>query len=286
MSIDIELLKTFIEVNRTRHFGKASENLFVTQSTVSARIKLLEDAVGTPLFTRSRNNIQLTSSGERLLHYAESIITIWNQARQHIAIDDENTLLFNVAGMPSLWDITLQDWLLDVCREHPELVMNTDVTTFETISRRLLDGTLDLGFTFEPVTSDGIECMEIMRIPLILVSTRKGLDVETATSEEYLLVDWGRGFANTHARLHGDIPTPVLRTNLGRVALSYMLANGGTAYLAEPMVSEHLKKKKLFRVEGSTSIDRAAYACYPNGMEKMDLAMRLLAGFNIQAKSA
>jgi len=37
--VDIELLKTFLEVNRTRHFGKAAEHLFLTQSAVSARIR-------------------------------------------------------------------------------------------------------------------------------------------------------------------------------------------------------------------------------------------------------
>ena len=58
--MDTELLKTFLEVNRTRHFGKAAENLYLTQSAVSARIKLLEDLLGTPLFSRARNNVQLT----------------------------------------------------------------------------------------------------------------------------------------------------------------------------------------------------------------------------------
>ena len=67
--MDIDALKTFIEVNRTRHFGQAARNLYVSQSTVSARIKLLEEQVGLPLFVRQRNNIQLTAAGEKLLHY-------------------------------------------------------------------------------------------------------------------------------------------------------------------------------------------------------------------------
>ena len=41
--MDIEILKTFLEVARVRHFGKASESLFITQSAVSARIRLLEE---------------------------------------------------------------------------------------------------------------------------------------------------------------------------------------------------------------------------------------------------
>jgi len=41
--MDINILKTFLEVHRTCHFGNAAENLFVTQATVSVRIRQLED---------------------------------------------------------------------------------------------------------------------------------------------------------------------------------------------------------------------------------------------------
>ncbi len=40
--MDTELLKTFLEVSRTRHFGRAAESLYLTQSAVSFRIRQLE----------------------------------------------------------------------------------------------------------------------------------------------------------------------------------------------------------------------------------------------------
>jgi hypothetical protein len=68
------LLVTFLELARTRHFGKAAEHLFVTQSAVSARIRLLEATLGVALFTRKRNDIRLTRAGERLQRHAETIV--------------------------------------------------------------------------------------------------------------------------------------------------------------------------------------------------------------------
>ncbi|WP_351060278.1 LysR family transcriptional regulator, partial [Psychrobacter sp. TB20-MNA-CIBAN-0197] len=53
--MDIDLLKTFVEVVRTRHFGKAAENLYITQSAVSFRIRQLEQGLGVNLFIRQRN---------------------------------------------------------------------------------------------------------------------------------------------------------------------------------------------------------------------------------------
>lgn len=44
--MDTELLKTFLEVSRTRHFGRAAESLYLTQSAVSFRIRQLENQLG------------------------------------------------------------------------------------------------------------------------------------------------------------------------------------------------------------------------------------------------
>ncbi|MFT6737918.1 MAG: DNA-binding transcriptional LysR family regulator, partial [Kangiellaceae bacterium] len=65
--VDIRFLVTFIEVSHTRHFGKAAENLYLTSAAVSARIKQVEEYFSVSLFTRHRNNIQLTSAGKKLL---------------------------------------------------------------------------------------------------------------------------------------------------------------------------------------------------------------------------
>lgn len=65
--MDVRFISTFLDVAQTRHFGKASENLYLTQSAVTARIMLLEEYFNTSLFIRNRNSIQLTSAGEKLI---------------------------------------------------------------------------------------------------------------------------------------------------------------------------------------------------------------------------
>ncbi len=79
--MDTELLKTFLEVSRTRHFGRAAEALYLTQSAVSFRIRQLENQLGVNLFTRHRNNIRLTPAGEKLLPYAETLMNTAGSAK-------------------------------------------------------------------------------------------------------------------------------------------------------------------------------------------------------------
>ncbi|VTO16313.1 transcriptional regulator HdfR [Klebsiella variicola] len=87
--MDTELLKTFLEVSRTRHFGRAAEALYLTQSAVSFRIRQLENQLGVNLFTRHRNNIRLTTAGEKLLPYAETLMNTWQaRARRSLTLRD------------------------------------------------------------------------------------------------------------------------------------------------------------------------------------------------------
>ena len=62
--MDIDLLRTFLEVRRLGNFRSAAENLHVTQAAVSQRIKHLESILDAPLFVREKSNIYATHAGE------------------------------------------------------------------------------------------------------------------------------------------------------------------------------------------------------------------------------
>lgn len=275
--MDIGLLKTFIEVNRTRHFGQAAENLFLTQSAVSARIRLLEETVGVPLFTRTRNNIDLTPAGQKLLRYADSILVTWNRARQDIAIEDSEQVPFAIGGVPSLWDILLQDWINNISKNDPNLSIHAEVHASEVLVKRLLDHTLDVAFLFESLQMTELAVEQVGNVKLIMVTSIEGLAADEAvTKPNYILVNWGTSFAIEHAKRFPDMPPPRMRFDLGRLAHSYLLNCGGTAYLAESMVAADLESKKLFVVSDAPEIKRMCYAAYLPGSDRLDVVQRAI----------
>jgi DNA-binding transcriptional LysR family regulator len=278
--MDIDLLKTFLEVHRTHHFGRAAENLFLTQSAVSARIRLLEDTLGAPLFTRTRNDIQLTPAGSRLLKHAESILNTWNRARQDSALGGDDKVSLAIGGVFTLWDILLQEWTHALYRELPGVALQAEAHGQEVLIRRLLDGALDVAFMFEPPQMAGVEARAVADIRLIMVASQPGLTATEALAEGYVMVDWGTSFAIAHARYFPDMPPPVARMGLGRMALAFVLHGGGATYLAEPMVAEHLASGRLYRVADAPVIDRQVFAVYPSPSERhalLEEALRLLA---------
>lgn len=269
--MEIDALKTFIEISRTRHFGEAARNLYLSQSTVSARIKLLEEQVGVALFIRQRNNIQLTAAGKKLIPYADSILTTWTRAQQEIAIEDEKLIPFTVGGTPSLWDSVLQDWMKFMISHKPDLVLDAKVHGAEVLAKHIQDKTMDIAFLFDNLQFNDVECKEITEMPFIMVSSIENVAKEVALKEGYILVEWGTNFAISHAKFFPEMPQPRMRVMVGRIALDYILANGGTAYMPEPMVKEYINEKKLFPVNNAPVIQRSVYALFTEENLRMDL---------------
>jgi DNA-binding transcriptional LysR family regulator len=265
--MDTGLLKAFLEVYRSKHFGHAANNLFISQSAVSARIKQLEDELGIRLFTRDRNNIELTTAGKKFLIYAENILNTWNRARQEIAIPEGVDTLLSVAALPSLWDIFLDDWLAHLHRNNRATALQATVMQSDAIVRSLLDGTLDLGFVFDPPKTPQLLVKELLPVPLIMVSSASGISTEQAIDDNYIFVDWGTSFAMIHARQYPDIVPPKLRAGVGRIALGLLNNCGGAAYLPEAMVAEQLGTN-LFRVADAPVIHKDAYAVYSQTSNK------------------
>lgn len=274
--MDINDFRTFIEVSRTRHFGQSARNLCITQSAVSARIRQLEELLGKPLFIRQRNNIQLTPAGEQLLSYAEIITTAWNSARQTIGVSEKDSISVQVGGMPGLWDIILQDWLHHIYAENEKLIIHAEIQGTDMLHRRILNGTLDIAFVYEVPVNDKLGVKAIVDIPLKMVSSIANKTASEATAGDYIMVDWGTTFLNAHAQSFPDMPAPMLHTDLGRIAFNFIMHNGGSAYLAEPMFSEYIEQGKLHLVEDAPTFERTAYAIYHLDNDKKELIVQLL----------
>ena len=274
--MDIDLLKTFLELNRTRHFGRAAENLFISQSAVSARIKQLEDSIGAPLFTRDRNNIQLTAVGEKMVRHADAIVMAWGRVKQDVILQDAMTDSLVIAGVPSLWDVFMQTWLTKMYSALRKTAIHAEVLGQDQLLRQLLNGTVELGFGFESPRIGELQVDEIMQFELIMVSSETGITAEKALSNNYVQVNWGTSFATAHVRHFPNAPAARLHVGVGRIAREFLLSSSGSAYIAEPMVRDDISARRLHRVENAPVIHRTAFAMYKPGSDKQSMINRAI----------
>ncbi len=75
LTLDIDLLRTFVVTADTGSLSGAAPRVGRTQAAISMQIKKLEDMIGQPLFNRGGRGVTLTLEGERLLQHAQDILS-------------------------------------------------------------------------------------------------------------------------------------------------------------------------------------------------------------------
>lgn len=250
--MDTQLLRTFIEVSKTRHFGRASDNLYLTQSAVSFRIRQLESQLGTDLFTRQRGNVQLTAAGERLLPYAEAILQTWGRAQQDVALTHEYTEQLTLGAASVIWELDgISQWLHRIYADNPNLVLRLESIHRQTLARQLIEKRIDIALTSEPPRIEGLQTFKLREYQLQLVSSESNLSMEHVSELPLIYLDWGTRFAVEHSRIAELQRTPVLQTHSCKLALDYLLEHKAVAYLPSMVVSDYLKDGTLHEVSGS-----------------------------------
>jgi len=254
--MDIELLRTFLEVKNTRHFGRASENLFLTQAAVSSRIRQLESMLGMPLFIRHRNNIQLTASGERLIQHAESILENWHRAKTDLQSIPGHMKTISIGTTPGLWDAFLSSRIEPIYNEIPDIAIRADVQSSEQLTRRLIERELDLALVYDPPKNEDLISHTIFTMSLIPVSSQPNSEESEMLEQNYIKLDWGTiGNSQQNIALP-NTPTPILQTSQVSLAIHYLLTQGGFCYLPEKLVAPHLNQKNLFQLKKAPIIER------------------------------
>ncbi len=270
--MDTELLKTFLEVSRTRHFGRAAEALYLTQSAVSFRIRQLENQLGVNLFTRHRNNIRLTTAGEKLLPYAETLMNTWQAARKEVAHTSRHNE-FSIGASASLWECMLNAWLGRLYQlQEPQsgLQFETRIAQRQSLVKQLHERQLDLLITTEAPKMDEFSSQLLGHFTLALYCSSPA---RKKSELNYLRLEWGPDFQQHETGLIAADEVPVLTTSSAELARQQLSALNGCSWLPVNWANE---KGGLHTVADSATLSRPLYAIWLQNSDKYSLICDLL----------
>ena len=144
-------LKYFIEVVNQKSFTKASEKLFISQSTISKALSSLEAELNTTLYEHGNREFVLTQTGQYLYDFAKDVLGYWNvkedELIEKIKMDNDKLKL----GLPpTAGSIFFFGLIRQFKAKNPttQLIINDATSKF--IPDMLLEGKLDLGIVIEP----------------------------------------------------------------------------------------------------------------------------------------
>lgn len=188
-----------VAIAKHRHFGKAADACFISQPTLSAQLKKLEDELGVILFERTNKQILITPVGEQLIAQAQNILREVATFRE-LAKHTHNPLAgqFRLGIIPTLGPYLLPH-ILPIIKKHLpelELILHEDKTW--RILEELRNGKLDAIILAIPVPSEGLVAKELFHEPFFIalpnkhpLAHKKELQLKDLIDENLLLLEDG-----------------------------------------------------------------------------------------------
>jgi len=250
-----------------RHFGRAAEACAVTQSTLSAGLKELEERLGVPLIERSHRRVLLTPVGEeivargrRLLREAQDLAEAAQGAREPLA----GPLRLGV--IPTIGPYVLPAAMRGLAKTFPKLKLYLREEQTGPLLGKLEAGELDLALIALPYATGDIEVLTLGEDPLLValpkahpLAREKRLSRAALAGEALLLMEDGhclRSHALEACRLAGPDRNEVFQGTSLKTLLQ--MTAGGIGITLVPALAAPTE------ISGSTGLVARALAGEPS----------------------
>ncbi|NDL62386.1 LysR family transcriptional regulator [Acerihabitans arboris] len=146
--MDIKQLIYLCNLERERHFGRAAEASFVSQPTLSARLKNLERELGVALIHRGNSFQGFTAEGERVLTWAREIVSVYQGLKLDVASLKQGLEGTLRIGIVPQCGIPLAQLLYDARQQYPALEYQVTVLSADPLLEALTNHSVDIGIGF------------------------------------------------------------------------------------------------------------------------------------------
>lgn len=160
--MDINYIKEFVVLAETKNFLEASESLFISQSSLSKHIKMLENELGVSLFDRTTRKVKLNEYGKIFLEYAKKMTNLQYQYKTALinhSKDIKHTL--NIGSIPLLVPYNITDTIIKFKLENKNISVNLIEDESSNLKDLLRHNKCDIAFIRDENDTDD----EFARIP-------------------------------------------------------------------------------------------------------------------------
>lgn len=178
--MQLQWLKTFSVAAKTLNFRKTSEQLLMSQPSVTVHIKLLEEFLGVSLFDRNKNHVTLTDAGKLFIGKANNILLQFEDSVQTIhSFKQGFRRNWTIAISPLLAETILPYILRIFMKQHPDLEITIRIEESNLIESLVDSGDVHLGISALDAHSKYLQSIPIFEEPLLFVVPVDSYDDET-----------------------------------------------------------------------------------------------------------
>lgn len=245
--IDIE---TFLTLNKTRSLTKAADILYVSQPTVSHRLKDLEEELGIQLLVRGKGQrkVELTRKGEEFVSIAERWLALMAETATLQNQEDE---IYLRIGCPNTLNCTVMLPFYRMMMNDPEINLKLNLSTHYSynIYDLLEQHSIDIGFVFHLLHFKNIIVEPLLKERMVLVQEATGaLQKDTISVSELDLTNevtfyWESNYQIWHDQVISKGKRNRIEVDIFEL-LSFFLDEPGKWAIAPVSVARYLEKQQ------------------------------------------
>ena len=192
----LKQIQYFMAVAQTRHFTRASEQMYVSQSALSQQITKLENDMGVTLINRLSHPIELTKAGEEFAKYGADVLTAVENLQEHMQTwQSTGRSTLHIGMITGLGNLPLADILAKFNTEHSDIKLTLATQLSKALCEQLEDGTIDLAIIAAPrdIEKYDFNIIPLQQDPFVVIlpaghpmAKNKVFDLAKAAKERFI----------------------------------------------------------------------------------------------------
>lgn len=246
-------IETFLMLVKTRNITKTAESLYVSQPTVSHRLKLLEAELGVPLLIRKKGykKVELTPKGEEFIPIAQRWLSLMKETMLLKNAGEEMCL--SVASTDTLNSCIFKDLYRSILHD-AQLHLKLNISTHYSyeIYELLEKHTVDVGFVYHRLHYKNIMCEPVLREKMYVVqewngAIRKGqINVEELDPDKEVAFLWESNYQVWHDQVIAKGRVNSLEVDIYSLFSEFLRDEGRWAIAPVTVVNRLQREQKVF----------------------------------------
>lgn len=274
--MEFRQLQSFAAVVQYGSFTKAAERLYLSQPTVSAHVRMLEEKLGQQLILRTTKSVRVTQKGEEVYGYVTRILNLWKRMEQACCGEGRNIIQIGASTIPSAY--ILPEILPEFGQLFPDVYFVIHQNDSQGIADGLTEGLFDIGMTGMSVENSALVFQPFFHDKMVLITpvTERFLEMQDCPhtpldlllKEPVILREEGSGSqksANRYLESRGvsEADLNVTARINDQEAIKNLVAGGlGISFISEKAAANFVREKRLLQFELPESQGRQLYLAW------------------------
>lgn len=192
-----EQIKSFLAIVKFNHFTLASQELYISQSSISKHIKSLEKELGVELFNRQHRNVKLTEAGEEFYKFAKkSMKDYYNILSEMKRYSCEESASISIGVIDTMVEYGIASLISDFQNQFPNIQVDLKERSNKKTLEYLNDSLVNLAFINSHYERKNLlNLYKIIEDDLVVVTSKnhkfvnkKNIDIFDTSKERYICV--------------------------------------------------------------------------------------------------